>query len=134
MNRIYLADIIGDGTDEGGDFRAATADYPLGTTGSMPADPATGIPLNAWMLVGVFAGDVAALIGDARIDPLPDCALDTPVSMIDPDQLATMRAALIRRGIGVSIDTAANYGEIIAAINLRANAANATPAVAQLTL
>lgn len=133
--RFYLADIIGDGTDEGGDFRAATSDYPVGTTGEMPASPTTGKPLNAWMLIEVFAGDVSALEGDPRIDPLPDVPLSTPLVQVDPAVLGRMRAALTRRGIGAGIaDTAQVFGDVLAGIAVRANAGTVTTAAAQLEL
>lgn len=133
--RYYLADIIGDGTDEGGDFRAATSDYPVGTTGEMPANPTTGKPLNTWMLIEVFVGDVAVLAGDPRIDPLPDVPLSAPLAQIDPAQLSSMRVVLTRRGIGAGIvDTALAFGDVLAGIALRANAGAVTTAAAQLEL
>ena len=134
MKTLFIATIIGDGTDSGGDFRPATSDYPVGAAGEIPWDDAANRPLNTWTVVEVSTGDTAAFAGDARIDALPVCALETPVAQIDPAQLAGMRAALTRRGIGVAVDSEPTFGSIVAAIKRRAGEGRVTPTKTQLTL
>lgn len=135
MDRYYLSDILGDGTDEGGDYRPATADYRyLNTNGAIPWDDAANKPKNIWMLVKVVFGDVSVLAGDTRLDPLPAYPLETEVSQMDPGQVATVAAALARRGVGVSLAASETLGSIVAAIGRRAEEGNVTPAGAQLAL
>lgn len=135
MERYFLADIIGDGTEEN-EFRPSVANYyDLGWSAEQPADTQTGRPLNDWCLVKITQGDLTPLVQDPSVDALPNCPLATPINQIDPDQLAGMREALTRRKIGSAIiETAGDFGGVLAAIAVRANAGTLVPTAAQLEL
>jgi hypothetical protein len=132
MNRYVLADILGTGEADVDEFRPAVADYPVGWkwSGSAPNVPKQG----GTVLVEVTSGDVSPMIGDDRIDMLPTCPLSTPATQIDAGEMAVMRAALDRRNMGIAINMAGTYGDIIAVITLRANVEGTVPTRAELTL
>lgn len=134
MKTLFIATIIGDGTESGGDFRPATSDYPVGAIAEIPWDDQNNRPINNWTVVEVSAGDTTAFAGDARIDPLPVCALEVPVAQIHPEQLAAMRAALTRRGIGVAVDSEPTFGSIVAALKRGAGEGVVTAAITHLAL
>ena len=123
LKRYYLADIIGDGTDEGGDFRPAVADYPVKWAGPFPINDQTGHPLKNWTLVTVEADNHAPLLQDSRLDALPDWPLDGKVSGINTSTKNAMLAAMTRRGIDTSFVVGTDgYREVIRAIGIAANA------------
>lgn len=138
MSLHFLNDIIGQGTDEDS-WRPSLFDYPTANAqAEMPTypetDPRWGQLINNWALVELKGGYVPEMAADPRIDPLPDCPLETPVSQIDAGQMDALRAALTRRGIAIDVDGAGTFGGILAAISLRANAGAVTPAKAELSL
>lgn len=133
MKRYFIADIIGDGSDTD-EYRAAVAVYPVNWAAEVPWNDAENRPLNNWTVAEVNGGDMSGFEGDSRIDPLPVCELDSSVSEINALQLEAMRAALQRRGIGVSLDAAENFGSIIALLRIRAGEATVVPTKASLEL
>jgi len=135
MIHRFLADIIGTGEGDSDEFRPAVALYTHDWSAEMPADPVTGKLLNKWAMVEVRSGDYAQMDLDLGIDAMPFCELSTPVAQIDSVQLWNLREALSRRGIGAGITIGvATYGDIVAAIALRANAGTVDPTKAQLVL
>lgn len=133
MKRYFIADIIGDGSDTN-EYRAAVAVYPVNWAAEVPWDDIENRPINNWTIAEVSGGDMSGFAGDTRIDPLPICELDTPVSQIDASQIASMRAALQRRGIGVSLDPADTFGSIIGLLRIRAGEGIVTPTKTTLEL
>lgn len=135
MSRYYLCNLLEDPWGEGSIVPAVAYHPGLSFSGSPPCDPVTGIPYQVWSLVEVTAGDQSPLLLDPRIDPLPQGMTTTPVGILNPDEMASLRAALDRRGVGAGIiSQAATLGEIVAAIQLRANAPGVVPAIASLDL
>lgn len=123
IKRYYLAEIIGDGSDDGGDFRPAVADHPVKWTGPFPINDDTGRPLKNWTLVTVEAANHAPLIQDSRLDALPDWPLDGKVSGINTATKNAMLAAMERRGIDTSFVVGTDgYREVIRTIGIAANA------------
>lgn len=133
MKRYFIADIIGDGSDTD-EYRAAVAVYPVNWSAEVPWNDAENRPTNVWTVAEVSGGDMSGFTGDPRIDPLPICELSTPVGQIDDAQMASMRASLQRRGIGVSLDAAETFGAIIALLRIRAGEATVVPTKATLEL
>lgn len=122
LKRYYLADIIGDGSDEGGDFRAAVAEYPVKWSAPFPVNDTTGQPLRTWTLAIVEADDHAPLLADPRFDALPDYPLDGKVSSINTNAKNAMLAAMQRRGIDTASVTGTDgYREVIELIGMAAN-------------
>lgn len=135
MKRYYLTEIIGDGNpDNGNDFRSPLSDYPVTMQCDMPWDDARNVPLNAWVLAEVKAGDLSLFADDTRIMPLPDVPLETTYYMMAQNQRDALNAELGRWGILVTPIFSDTFGAILAAIRIRANAGNNKPAAAQLTL
>lgn len=133
MHPKFLCDIVPIVSEEGTSYDPAVMEYWMSFQALATTYDATA--QGAWMLLEITGGDIALLQGDPRIDPLPNVPNTTPVALIDPETVATLRAALVRRGIGAAIvDAAATFGDILAGIALRANAGNVTPATAQLEL
>lgn len=131
MSPKFLCDIIPIVSEEGTSYDPAVMEYWMSFQALATTYDATAP--GAWMLLEIIGGDIALLQGDPRIDPLPNVANTTPVASINSEEMATLRAALTRRGIGAAIvDTATTFGDILAGIALRANAGNVTPAAAQL--
>lgn len=129
----FLCDIVPIVSEEGTSYDPAVMEYWMSFQALAMTSDATAP--GAWMLLEIIGGDLALLQDDARIDPLPNVPNATLVTSINPGEVAALRAALTRRGIGAGIvDTAATFGDILAGIALRANAGNATPTAAQLEL
>jgi predicted nucleic acid-binding protein len=93
-----------------------------------------GLATSRIAVAEVSGGDMSGFAGDTRIDPLPICELDTPVAQIDASQTASMRAALQRRGIRVSLDAADTFGSIIGLLRIRAGEGIVTPTKTTLEL
>ncbi len=98
--RYYLCNIIGDGSDDN-PYRPAVADYEasgVSWAGVIESGP-DGRPIHADCLVIVNTEDHSALRRDARIDAMPDFALDGKMSAINNVVKTAMVNALRRRGI-----------------------------------
>lgn len=120
--RYYLSSIIGDGTDDN-PYRPAIADYNVSWAGAIETDP-NGRPLHADCLVIVNTEDHVALRRDARIDAMPDFALDGKMSAINNVVKTAMTNALRRRGFDVSgISNTDGYREALQQIGLQRAAA-----------
>lgn len=130
QKRFYLSDVIGTGEPDVDEFRPAVAAYPVGwaAASNMADDPR----ILGWVLVEVNIGNVTPLASDPRIDVLPDVPLSTLLSAVNVGEVAAMRAALSRRGIG--IPDVATFGEVITYIKLRAEIPNAMPTIADAEL
>lgn len=120
--RFYMADIIGDGTDED-QFRPAVDAHAVNWAGSFPVNLENGHPLKSWTLVTVEAINHSPLLVDVRLDPLPDFPLDGKVSSINIVARNAMLAAMVRRGVDTSFVSGTDgYREVIRAIGIAANA------------
>lgn len=118
MRRYYTADLV---KDARGRWIPAIKDDVALQEGSLTVVTsdfdANGQPLVPWCLCVVEARDHATLGKKAKVDLLPDFALDSKVgSMHGPTKLA-MRAALVARGLPGSLtDNADGYRDIIEGI------------------
>lgn len=128
--RFYMADIIGDGTDDNS-FRPVVADNSLSWSCSIPCDLSTGIPTQAWALVSVTDDDQSGLLSVAGVYPLPDYSVDALISTMSTADLAQADAALAAYGIATSlVQLGATYGAALA----RLEQGNTAPADALLML
>ena len=135
MSRFFICDMGFDPWGEGSYVPALVYHANLSFNGSPPSDPETGIPYHDWGVYEVTMGDITPLLSDARLDALPAGVIATPVAQLDPAQVDSLRAALDRRGIGSGIiSQAQTLGEILAAIQLRAESPGVTPTSAQAAL
>jgi hypothetical protein len=120
--RHYLADIYTVDTGDGLENKTAIADYPVKYEGGFPVNMETGAPLRNWTLVVVDTDDHAPLLGDSRINALPNYPLDGKVSGINASAKNALLAAMERRGIDTTnvpgMDT---YQEVISWIGAVAN-------------
>lgn len=114
--RYYLADIIGDGS-EYNPYRPAVADHGVAWVGVIESDPDTGAPIHADTIVLVETDNHARLRADARIDALPDFALDGKMTAINTAARNGMLTALTKRGfITASINNSDGYRDALQAI------------------
>lgn len=68
MQRAYLADIIGSGSDTD-PYRPVVADLGVSWAGEIPSDPATGAPLATRALVIVDTADHSILDAHPGVEP-----------------------------------------------------------------
>jgi len=133
MNPKFLCDVVRYDNEYETSYDPAVMDYPVSFQALATTYDATAP--GAWMLLETIGGDISVLSDDPRIDALPNVPNETLVSQIDKKQIQSLRAALARRQIGESIvDTAENFGAILAAIALRANSGNLVPTSVQMEL
>lgn len=102
MKRYYISSIRGDGSEED-NFRPTVADYIGNWAGSIPCNPKTGMPTQAWVLVAVFDEDQAILLGVAGVDLLPDYPLDGLISAMDTADSLMVYQGLAAHGINTAI-------------------------------
>ena len=115
--RLYLCDIIGDGT-EANPHRPALADIP-GITwyGSLPT--VDGVPKNSVTLTVADAPDHTEVRALSGVDPLP--VREVSRDSLDQTEKDDLSATLTRRGIeGVPLD--GEYRETIMEIERQLNA------------
>lgn len=115
--RYYLADIITINYGEGDEFATAASQYPVTAEAGFPVNPVTGRPLHNWALAAVTTNNHAQLVGDPRLDALPDRPLSDTVSSMDEAEKSGMMAAMQRRGMDTSsIAETDTYGDVLALI------------------
>ena len=127
MRRYYIADILGDGTEEN-PYRTAVSGIPdtnvaAEITTHPLGHPQQGHPVFTSCLAFVAAKDHAEIRALPGVDPLPDFPLDGKVSAINAATKGLMKAALTRRGLDADsiVDAKDGYREVIRGIGQHFN-------------
>lgn len=101
--RIYLATIIGSGTDED-QFRSVLDEHRTEYAKARRVFGGVGV---MWMMANVNADNHALMLEDVRMIALPDFAPTTSVAGMGADDMAAIRAALDLHGVPSAVLTTA---------------------------